>query len=81
MTNMITKTTIMKKMIIGGMALLATFGFTSCKKDYSCVCRLNGTVVQTTNYDNISRADAEDKCDGDATVAGGNVQWDCDVEY
>lgn len=70
----------MKKMIIGGLALISSFAFTSCKKDYSCVCRLNGTVMQTTNYSNVSRAQAEDKCDGDATAGGGAVQWDCDVE-
>jgi hypothetical protein len=70
----------MKKLIFGAMVLLTSFAFTSCRKDYSCVCRFNGATVWTQQYDNISRADAEDRCDGDATAASGAVNWDCDVE-
>ena len=71
----------MKKIIIAGLALLSTFAFTSCRKDYSCVCRFNNATVYTQNYDDVTRAEAEDKCDGDATILAGNAQWDCDVEY
>jgi hypothetical protein len=68
----------MKKTIIAIAALTMTFGFTSCKKDYTCVCKLNGTIVKTTQYNDVNRAEAEDKCDGDATFGG--VTYDCDVE-
>lgn len=70
----------MKKMLIGCMAIIGSMAITSCHKDYSCVCRLNGTVMKTTSYSNVTRAEAEDKCDGDVTAGGGAVQWDCDVE-
>lgn len=70
----------MKKTIIAGLALISAMAFTSCRKDYSCVCKLNGTVVKTTQYNDINRAEAEDKCDGDASLGSGSVQYDCDVE-
>lgn len=70
----------MKTVITAGLALLSTFAFTSCKKDYSCVCKLNNQTVYTQNYNDVTRAEAEDKCDGDGTVLAGTAQWDCDVE-
>ncbi len=62
------------------MALIGAIGFTSCKKDYKCVCKVNDNVVYSQDYNDVTRAEAEDKCDGDGSTLGGTVQWDCDVE-
>lgn len=70
----------MKKILFAGLVLFSAIGFVSCKKDYNCVCRVNNAVVWSREYDDISRADAEDRCDGDGQTAGGSIQWDCDVE-
>lgn len=70
----------MKKIIIAVAVLFSAASLTSCSKDYKCVCKLNDNVVYTKTYDDVTRAEAEDKCDGDGSTLGGSVQWDCDVD-
>lgn len=42
----------MKKLIFGGTAaiIIALTSFTSCKKDYTCVCTTTYDVGQSTQY-------------------------------
>lgn len=68
----------MKKLIFGALALISTFGFTSCKKDYNCVCRFNGVQIYNQKYEDISRPDAVDKCEAQDDNSG--QVWDCDIE-
>ncbi|MEX0813932.1 MAG: hypothetical protein WD048_17060 [Chitinophagales bacterium] len=49
----------MKKMLLVFAVAGMAFGFSSCKKDYTCEC--DGTVVGT--FENTKKSDAEDACD------------------
>ncbi len=68
----------MKKWIIGALVLISTFGFTSCKKDYNCVCRYNGLQVLSQKYSDMTLSEAVDKCEANDDNAG--QSWDCDIE-
>ncbi|MBL7719049.1 MAG: hypothetical protein JNL72_09465 [Flavipsychrobacter sp.] len=68
----------MKKFLLGALVLVSAFGFTSCKKDYNCVCRFNGVQVFSQKYEDISRSDANAKCNDNDNGTG--QAWDCDIE-
>ncbi|HYD20691.1 MAG TPA: hypothetical protein VEB40_04390 [Flavipsychrobacter sp.] len=68
----------MKNWIIGALALVSTFGFTSCKKDYNCVCRFNGVQVYNQKYEDMTLADATDRCEENDNGTG--QTWDWDIE-
>lgn len=59
----------MKK--VASIAAIALFaiGFTSCKKDYSCECSVNGTVVYTATIKDTKK-NAETACNYTSTVPG-----------
>lgn len=70
---------IMKKVIIYGFALVsAAFAFSSCNKDYKCVCTLNG--LETNNYDvrAMSKNKAEDECNERKSSLG--LEHECKIQ-
>ncbi len=70
----------MKKVIF---AACLGFFFVSCKKDYTCVCRINGFEVSSTTI-NDTKSKAKDKCnedDGTTTIDGfGEITLDCEIQ-
>ncbi len=66
----------MKKLILPAL-FLGAIAFTSCKKDYTCDCKINGTTVGTTVI-NDTKSNAKDKCDeGDQTILG--ITQECEL--
>lgn len=59
------------------MAASALF-FTSCKKDYTCVCSINGTELSRTSLGKQKKSDAKEACD--ALVAGFGVVAKCELD-
>ncbi len=70
----------MKKATILLFAAAATAGtlFTSCNKDYNCVCRLNGTETNSYSVRAKTQNEAEDKCNERQTALGTTYQ--CAIE-
>jgi len=51
---------------LGAVAIVASFAFTSCKKDYTCTCTTTlGGISSTKTYDltNQTHVDANDACE------------------
>jgi len=69
----------MKKVIIT-LAILATgvVILPSCKKDYTCVCTVNGKEVYREDLGKQTRSDAEDACESKSVNPG--VIAKCEVE-
>ncbi|MBW7868793.1 MAG: hypothetical protein H3C31_10750 [Brumimicrobium sp.] len=70
----------MKKIILNSLLIVATvFIVSSCKKDYTCTCAVQGVAVQgaSTTIKNSTKKNAQSACDeyGDTHVSvnGGNV--------
>lgn len=62
----------MKKITsVAAIALLA-LSFTSCKKDYTCECSIDGTVIGSTTI-NATKSDAKTACEQNATAGGTSV--------
>lgn len=58
-----------KKMsLVLGVAFVVAIGFTSCKKDYTCDCTING-VKSSSTIENAKKGDAEDACTALETTA------------
>lgn len=61
---------IMKKVLLFSLALIAVAAISSCKKDRLCVCTtevsgsFNFSGTADTTFANVSKGDAETKCDG-----------------
>jgi hypothetical protein len=55
----------MKKIILSLVVVAALS--TSCKKDYTCVCKSNGTVVATTTI-NGTKSTASNSCQANGTA-------------
>jgi hypothetical protein len=73
------KKTIMKKLtFIAAIILLASTAFTSCKKDYHCVCTLNGNSVSNNDLGSMTHHDAVNKCDSYDNA--GSVTYQCNVQ-
>ena len=52
----------MKKLLLIGM-IFGALALTSCKKDYTCVCTIDGEDWPAEIYKNTKKKDAKDKCD------------------
>jgi hypothetical protein len=66
----------MKKLVL--VFGLGLFLLASCKKDYTCACKISGETVSTSVI-NDTKKNAETKCDeGDATIFG--VVQDCSIQ-
>lgn len=68
----------MKKLLV--LAVVATFGLTACKKEWTCVCKSSaGTETKVKSGEKLKKKDAEDWCNlGDVTVGGVTVE--CELE-
>lgn len=67
----------MKKIApIAAIALVAVM-FTSCKKEYTCECSVNGAVVSTTTF-KAKKSDAESSCNATATM--GTTTMSCKLK-
>lgn len=66
----------MKKLVV--VAAVAALGMmTSCKKEYTCECKLSGFISGTVSekYSKMKKKDAEKKCDeNDASENGQTVE-------
>lgn len=66
----------MKKITsVAAIALLA-FSFTSCKKDHTCECSIDGTVIGSTTI-NATKSDAKSTCESSnssAAIVGGKCE-------
>lgn len=54
------------KKLLGGLALVVfAFSFTSCKKDWTCVCKVNGISANEGNasFPDMTKKDAETACE------------------
>ncbi len=59
----------MKKIApIAAIALIAAM-FTSCKKDYTCECSINGSVIGTTTIHD-TKSKAKSQCNQTASFGG-----------
>jgi len=70
----------MKKTLI--VASLAVFVLASCKKDYTCTCKVNGISTGTATTIKDTKKKAEEKCnENDATVTLQGVTFtsDCSI--
>jgi len=52
----------MKKSVLFVAVAALALSFSSCKKDYTCDCTVNGNTTSTP-LENVSKSDAEDACD------------------
>lgn len=52
--------------LVGGLALVAfAFTFTSCKKDWTCVCTVDGVTLPGVTIADKTKSDAKDACEKD----------------
>ncbi len=59
----------MKKIIVfGAFAVLGVVALSSCKKDYTCTCTINGSSASTT-YKDVKKKDAEASCESLETTS------------
>lgn len=66
--------TMKKLMLVAGVVVFLA----SCKKDWTCECKLNGTVT-TSSTINDTKKNAVTKCDeGDASILG--ATQDCEIQ-
>jgi hypothetical protein len=63
----------MKKLVLF-VAVVATLGLTSCKKDWTCECSYTdgdgNTQTTSTAISDKTKKDAEAQCEGKASVGG-----------
>ena len=65
----------MKKIItLSATAIMAIALFSSCKKDYTCTCNINGQEIKTTIPDS-RKPEAKLACDA-MKMAGGDCKLD-----
>jgi len=67
-----------KSIIILGSLIMAACSFTSCNKDYECVCRLNGAETNRYSVRDSNKNGAEDQCNKKQTALG--ATYACKIE-
>lgn len=76
----------MKNLFVLTIALFgASVIFSSCKKDYDCVCTVNGTKQAAVTYKDSKKSDAKDACEtlntsakNAAAITGGSASCELD---
>jgi hypothetical protein len=69
----------MKKiLLLALLAVSAGVSFTSCNKDYDCVCTLNGVETNRYSVRASNKNDAEDDCNKKQSALGTTYQ--CSIE-
>ena len=58
------------KFILKSTAMLAILliSFTSCKKNYTCTCKLDGVIVEQLPYTNMTKSVAVSSCAADEVL-------------
>lgn len=73
----------MKKLIAAGaFALFGVIALSSCKKDYTCVCKVNNVEASSTTI-NDTKSNAKEECEknnGTTTVFGQTTTVDCSIQ-
>ena len=66
------KNSFMKKVLsVSLFAVLGVVALSSCKKDHSCTCTVNGGSATTYTIENSTKSDAKVECDsGDGSIIG-----------
>ena len=67
-----------KTIILLALAASAGISFTSCNKDYDCVCRLNGAETNRYSVRASNKNSAEDDCNKKQSSLGATYQ--CAIE-
>lgn len=75
------------KKFLAIIAVVAVFGATACKKDYTCTCvgldgngnQVSGSSASTT-IENSTKADAEADCNEGDFFISGTGGADCEIE-
>ncbi len=70
----------MKKVLI--MASFAVFVLASCKKDYTCTCKVNGVSTGSSTTIKDTKKNAESRCnegDNTTTAFGVTVTTECSI--
>lgn len=70
------------KKVLGIFAIVALFGATSCKKDYTCECTwTGGTGGIDIALENSKKSDATDACDAaETTYKNGYSDASCELK-
>ena len=71
----------MKKISILSVIAIAAIAFVSCKKDRVCECS-NGSTVQKTTLNDVSKRTAKDACTSQTFDAGNGrqIKVDCKLK-
>lgn len=76
----------MKNLFIG-LGVIAMFGFTSCKKYYTCECTstANGvsSTASSTSEEKMSKSDAKEECEAgnsSASAGGSTASVSCELK-
>ena len=68
----------MKKVLLIAVAGVFALGFTSCKKDYKCVCTSStenaGVEYVAGSYTNVTKSTATTSCDQFATLSNSSCE-------
>lgn len=67
-----------KSLIILAITVAGGFMFTSCNKDYDCVCKLNGVETSRSSVRAKTKNSAEDECNSKQSSLGATYQ--CYIE-
>lgn len=67
-----------KTLIMLAIAAAGGFVFTSCNKDYDCVCKLNGNETNRYSVRAKTKNSAEDECNSKQSTLGTTYQ--CYIE-
>ena len=63
-----------KTLIMLAVAVTGSFLFTSCNKDYDCVCKLNGVETNRYSVRAKTKNSAEDECNQKQSSLGTTYQ-------
>lgn len=77
--NLLTQNELTMKKSILLIAVLAAFSFTSCKKNYTCVCKYKGIEASRTTIKDTKKK-AKDACTAIKDTYPGNNDVVCEVE-
>lgn len=67
-----------KTLIMLALTITGGFLFSSCNKDYDCVCKVNGQEVQRYSVREKTKNRAEDECNQKQSSLG--VTYQCYIE-
>lgn len=69
----------MKKFVAFAAICLAVLSFSSCRKDYTCTCKVAGQVVETDPIPKAKKSDAESICNSIQTSYS-SLGYNCSID-